>query len=323
MNSEEKNIEIKYRKVVKNLGNSGKDVNMAVKTNELTQKFIKNRFVVLRNFIPKHVIDLTLDSWKVVESNPQYEEMFFMKEEDIIHNSPKKSLYKSHGGYCFPPAVALHRWLRDNLRGVFDMDLIETYSYTRKYERGAYLKSHTDRPSCEISATICLDYKTDDNTPWKIWVQNDKNYVDDMNDQQGIYERTQALPQKQRTGVSVALEVGDVLLYQGPNIPHWRDYLLGDYSYHMFLHFIHKETPMKSMTDRTGKDFSKPVSHTAAGSYKIHPLDYDGRKNRYDTMSDKEELEHWYKNIYLPHPYKSSFVNNYNEMLEEDNDGIQ
>ena len=36
------------------------------------------------------------------------------------------------------------------------MDLRETYSYTRKYDRGAYLRAHTDRPSCEISATVCL-----------------------------------------------------------------------------------------------------------------------------------------------------------------------
>lgn len=323
MNDEDKNIEIKHRKVIENLGSSKKTINMAVKSNNITQSFVNDRFVVLRNFIPKHVIDLTLDSWKVVENNPEYEEMFFMKEEDIIHDSPKNSLYKSHGGYCFPPAVALHRWLRDNLRGVLCLDLIETYSYTRKYERGAYLKSHTDRPSCEISATICLDYKTDDNTPWKIWVQNDKNYIDESNNQQGIYEKTQALPQKQRTGVSVALEVGDVLLYQGPNIPHWRDYLLGDYSYHMFLHFIQKETHMKNMSDRTGKDFSNPVSMTAAGAYKVHPLDYDGRKNRYDTMSDKEELEDWYQNIYLPHPNKNSFVNNYDEMIKDDNDSIQ
>jgi len=322
MNNEDTKIEIKYRKVVENLGSAKKNIHMAVKSNNITQRFVNDRFVVLRNFIPKHVIDLTLDSWKVVENNPEYEEMFFAKEEDIIHNSPKNSLYKSHGGYCFPPAVALHRWLRDNLRDVLSLQLTETYSYTRKYERGAYLKSHTDRPSCEISATICLDYKTDDNTPWKIWVQNDRNYVDEMNDQQAIYEKTQALPQKQRTGVSVALEVGDVLLYQGPNIPHWRDYLLGDYSYHMFLHFIKRDTNMKNMTDRTQKEYGTPVSTTAAGAYGVHPLDYDGRKNRYDTTSEKEELTSWFENIYMPNPHKSSFVNNYDEMMEDDNDSI-
>lgn len=317
MNNEDTKIEITHRKVIENLGSAKKNIHMAVKSNNITQRFVNDRFVVLKNFIPKHVIDLALDSWKVIENNPEYEQMFFAKEEDIIHNSPKNSLYKSHGCYCFPPAVALHRWLRDNLRDVLSLQLTETYSYTRKYERGAYLKSHTDRPSCEISATVCLDYKTDDNTPWKIWVQNDRNYVDEMNDQQAIYEKTQALPQKQRTGVSVALEVGDVLLYQGPNIPHWRDYLLGDYSYHMFLHFIQRDTNMKNM-----KEYRTPVSTTAAGAYKVHPLDYDGRKNRYDTTSEKEELTSWFENIYMPNPHKSSFVNNYDEMMKDDNDSI-
>ena len=35
------------------------------------------------------------------------------------------------------------------------------------HHRGAYLNAHVDRPSCEISTTICLDYKSDDNSPWK------------------------------------------------------------------------------------------------------------------------------------------------------------
>ena len=117
------------------------------------------------------------------------------------------------------------------------MDLGETYSYTRKYHRGAYLKAHADRPSCEISGTLCLDYKTDDNTPWSIWVDNSTDWV---NKPHSIYEQTQCVPFRKRGKhvKKIDLEVGDILLYQGPNVAHWREKFLGEYGYHLFVHFV-------------------------------------------------------------------------------------
>ena len=47
--------------------------------------------------------------------------------------------------------------------------------------------------------------------------------------------RTDAI--RKRKSIAIELEPGDILLYQGPNVAHWRDTLMGDYSYHMFIHF--------------------------------------------------------------------------------------
>jgi hypothetical protein len=255
-------------------------------TNRETRDFHENRFVVLRNFIPKDIINMTLDTWKTIEANPDYKDAFFHREIETTNNSPKSSLGKSEGCYKFPPAVALHRWLRDNLRDVIDIELVETYSYTRTYDRGAYLKSHTDRPSCEISATICLDYKSDDNTPWKIWVQNDRNYIDDaVHDQPSLFEISQKPVIGKREGcVAVSLEVGDVLLYQGPNIPHWRDTFLGDYSSHMFLHFINANSNMNGVST-----FTKP-SHAPNDRSQRSAFTYDGAENRYSIEQNNEHF---------------------------------
>ena len=38
------------------------------------------------------------------------------------------------------------------------MKLAPSYTYYRMYLNGAILKRHKDRPSCEISATVCLDW---------------------------------------------------------------------------------------------------------------------------------------------------------------------
>ena len=255
-------------------------------TTKETKDFYDNRFVVLRNFIPKDIINMTLDTWKTIEANPNYKDAFFHREIETTNNSPKSSLGKSEGCYKFPPAVALHRWLRDNLRDVIDIELVETYSYTRTYDRGAYLKSHTDRPSCEISATICLDYKSDDNTPWKIWVQNDRNYIDDaVHDQLSLFEISQKPVIGKRKGcVAVSLEIGDVLLYQGPNIPHWRDTFLGDYSSHMFLHFINANSNMNGI-----HEFKQPKS-APNQRQQTSAFAYDGSKNRYDIEQNNQHF---------------------------------
>ena len=275
-------------------------------TDQNTIDFVKNRYIVLRDFIPKEIITMTLDAWKVIERNPEQHKLYFHLEEDIIHDSPPASLKKSHGSYCFPPAVALHHWLRNALRDVLDIRLKETYSYTRKYERGAYLKAHTDRPSCEISTTVCLDYKTDDNTPWKVWGNGTQNWILRKQFQEDIWNEVQNIPHHQRKkngSVQIALEVGDVLVYQGPNMVHWRDYLLGDYSYHMFLHFHNSSGQMQSMDD-SRYDMSMTELGDFRGSSKRRygnkyegmgvagepraSLDFDGRRNRYDTTAEKD-----------------------------------
>ena len=255
-------------------------------TTRETRDFHENRYVVLRNFIPKDIINMTLDTWKTIEANPDYKDAFFHREEETTNNSPKSSLGKSEGCYKFPPAVALHRWLRDNLRDVIDMELVETYSYTRTYDRGAYLKSHTDRPSCEVSATICLDYKSDDNTPWKIWVQNDRNYIDDaIHDQPSLFEISQKPVIGKRKGcVAVSLEIGDVLLYQGPNIPHWRDTFLGDYSSHMFLHFVNANSNMNAL-DVFRQQLTSPNDRSNHSAFT-----YDGCANRYSNEQTSKEF---------------------------------
>ena len=66
------------------------------------------------------------------------------------------------------------------------------------------------------------------------------NSTDWVNKPHSIYEQTQCVPFRKRGKhvKKIDLEVGDMLLYQGPNVAHWREYLLGEYSYHIFLHFL-------------------------------------------------------------------------------------
>ena len=90
------------------------------------------------------------------------------------------------------------------------LELVPTYSYARIYKRGDILHKHKDRPSCEISTTIHLG-----GDPWSIFVE----------------------------GTEVMLDVGDMLVYSGCELEHWREPLEGNTCAQVFLHYNHVNGP--------------------------------------------------------------------------------
>jgi len=97
------------------------------------------------------------------------------------------------------------------------LNLFPTYSYFRVYHRGDVLTKHTDRPSCEISLSLCLGYQGE--KPWPLLVEGP-------------------------AGVSsVELAPGDGLLYKGIECPHWRESLDGDDTVQLFLHYVDQNGP--------------------------------------------------------------------------------
>ncbi len=204
-------------------------------TNEETMFFMENRYLVLKNFVPKEVIEMAMDVWKTIEHQPHMHDAIFELEEDIIYKSPEYSLFKSHGCHSSPMGVMMHNYLTKRLNEFLDLSLQETYVYSRKYDRGAYLTAHLDRPSCEVSSTLCLDYKSDDYVSDDEGKQYDHDYIQSISQSVPIRKRKEDPSMK-----CITLEVGDMLLYQGPNVIHWRDTFVGDYTYHMFCHWINE-----------------------------------------------------------------------------------
>jgi len=281
-------------------------------TNEETLQFMEKGYVVLKKFIPQEVIDMTMDVWKTIEHNERVHDAVFILEEDIINDSPPESLFKSHGAHTSPMGVMMHNYLTKRLSEVIDLSLKETYTYTRKYDRGAYLTAHTDRPSCEISSTICLDYKSDDGSPWKIWVKNDDNYCQKEDgtkwSHQDIVDMSQGVPIRQRkkdpSMKCITLEVGDVLLYQGPNVIHWRDTFVGEYTYHMFCHWYNELGMINDAPHAMGEIEPNMPS-------KRNVLAYDGRESRYHTGDNQsDEFKHFNK-VWNTNDEHRKYVNNY------------
>jgi len=110
------------------------------------------------------------------------------------------------------------------------MDLVPTYSYTRVYEKGHELKRHKDRPSCEISTTLHLG-----GDEWPIFL--DPSGGDFIDKQKNIIKP--GAPK----GIQVNLKVGDMLLYSGCELEHWREPFKGNICSQVFLHYNHVDGP--------------------------------------------------------------------------------
>ena len=100
-----------------------------------------------------------------------------------------------------------------------EMNLIPCYTYTRIYKKGDILKRHKDRPSCEISTTLHLGGE-----PWPIFL--DPTGADNA-----------------PTGISINLKVGDMLVYSGCDLEHWREPFKGDNCAQVFLHYNNIDGP--------------------------------------------------------------------------------
>jgi len=107
------------------------------------------------------------------------------------------------------------------------LDLIPTYSYARAYKKGDELKRHKDRPSCEISTTLNLG-----GDKWSIFIDpTGSNNV--INEYKNIHK-----PDAPK-GDKVILDVGDMLVYSGCDLEHWREPFEGNICGQVFLHYNH------------------------------------------------------------------------------------
>ena len=230
----------------------------ALKGSELL--FKKNRYYLAKGLVNDELLSYVQDSWKGYDKYP-FDSIFVKKQGIHKENSKWNDEFETIEFGAAPFGTILLTRLQKEIEKIINIKLIPTYNYSRKYFRNSVLYAHRDRPSCEISATICIDQDTDNKKPWPIWLKNDKNYANQT--YAGAYEISQKLDddiRKQSGCKKILMEPGDVLIYQGINVLHWRDQLEGNFSKNVFIHYVNKNGPL----------------------YKDHPeLAWDGRESAY------------------------------------------
>jgi len=111
------------------------------------------------------------------------------------------------------------------------LKLNPTYAYARIYKTGDILHRHKDRFSCEISTTLNLG-----GDEWPIYIENKKN-VGVPDDKKGITASSN------NKGSKVILQPGDMLVYKGMILEHWREPFIGQDCAQVFLHYNNVASP--------------------------------------------------------------------------------
>ena len=176
--------------------------------------FKKNKYTVLKGVISKDVADMAysyfLNKRKVARF--LFDQRYISPFTDyygVWNDEQVPNTYSHYGDMLMEtllekvkPAMQKHTGLK----------LSPTYSYARIYKNGDVLARHKDRYSCEISTTLNLGGDS-----WPIYL--------DPTGKEG------------QAGIKVDLDPGDMLIYSGCELEHWREEFKGKDCGQVFLHY--------------------------------------------------------------------------------------
>jgi len=192
---------------------------------EALSKELSN-FIFNYMMLQRDAVDLMLKHNKIDRANP-----FFMDRGPWMGRRNDPQVPGPYSKYSDWVMETLLMYMIPIMKEKTGLDLIPTYSYTRLYEKGNILRRHKDRPSCEVSTTLHLG-----GDEWPIFLdQSGANFV--------IDEYKQTIKPGAPKGVRVDLKVGDMLIYAGHDLEHWREPFQGKVCSQVFLHYNHEKGP--------------------------------------------------------------------------------
>lgn len=199
---------------------------------ETQQYFKENGYVILENFLPNPLLSFF------------YEYSILLSQRLAYKTSVKSGIESysdiwdgnfddTHGDFGSNAINFYGDPLTETLliKSLHDMEkhtgleLVPTYSFLRLYQYGDSMKKHDDRDSCEISATLCLGYVSE--KPWSIWLTNKKG-----------------------EDIEVPQKPGDILIYKGCELPHWRNTFEGKHHSQTFIHYNQKNKQDNNYKDK-------------------------------------------------------------------------
>jgi len=183
----------------------------------------------IRGLIPREVARAFMASIK----DDLVPEAIALNDADPHPRVLRRPAYEFHGHRYKPMSMFL--WgLTPIVSQLVGKELLPTYDYFRIYREGDICKVHSDRPSCEHSLSLTLDYS--DGEIWDLQVghrhEKDGHLLDDDFGEDAY--------------TSVAMEPGDAVLYQGVHHAHGRITPNPNaWSAHLFLHFVDRDGPFR------------------------------------------------------------------------------
>jgi hypothetical protein len=189
-------------------------------------KFKNKKYIVLKQVISN---DLTLFLYNYILMKRQVAKTLF----DTKYISPFETMFgvwtdkqvpNTYSHYADIAMETLLLKLQSIMEKNTKLKLNPNYSYVRIYKKGDILHRHKDRFSCEISTTLNLG-----GDPWPIFLSPNENV--------GMPDGKKITTESNSKGIKVNLNPGDMLIYKGNELEHWRDPFIGENCAQVFLHY--------------------------------------------------------------------------------------
>ena len=183
--------------------------------------FKKNKYQIIKNAISTELADFCYQYFlnKRAVARYLFDERYISQFTEYFGVWNDKQIPETYSHYSDIVMETLLQKVKPVMEEQSEVKLTETYSYARIYKKGDELKRHKDRYSCEISTTLNLG-----GDAWSIFLE--------PSGEEG------------KDGIEVKLEAGDMLMYRGCDLEHWRTPFEGGDCGQVFLHY----------NDASGKD---------------------------------------------------------------------
>jgi len=195
--------------------------------------FKKNKYTVIRQAISKDLATFIANYFSMQKQvyDTCRKNKYISPYETIIGHYEGKD-EQIPNTYCQYSNIAMETLMlkcQPKMEEITGLKLYPAYTYARIYKKGDELKRHKDRFSCEISTTMNLG--GDD---WPIYLDPTNTDIPDPN--------KKYIPVGNK-GVKINLKQGDMLVYSGCLLEHWRNKFKGKECIQAFLHYNNRKTP--------------------------------------------------------------------------------
>jgi hypothetical protein len=199
--------------------------------------FEDNKYLVIKNFMDPSMAGLIYQYCLIKVQRTDFMTMYakdvYRPEWDGKFGDDQAPI--SYNAYADPFMDTILGASTKTIGKYVNKELVPTYSYWRLYQQGEILARHYDRESCEISVTLCLGYNTSN--------VDQEQYPD--YDWPMFVETTD----EPENGVPIHLKPGDMIIYKGCEIDHWRERFIGLNHAQVFLHYNDANGPYNNALD--------------------------------------------------------------------------
>ena len=195
--------------------------------------FKKKKYTVIRKAISKDLASFIANYFLMQKQvyDTCRQARYFSPFETIIgyYEGENEQIPNTYSQYANMAMETLLLKCQPGMEKATGLKLYPAYTYARIYKKGDELKRHKDRFSCEISTTMNLG--GDD---WPIYLSPNENV--------GAPNGKNITTSSKAKGIRVDLKPGDMLVYRGVELEHWREKFKGKECVQVFLHYNNRKT---------------------------------------------------------------------------------